>query len=100
MYHKRESGQLSLFAFLCFALVFGLPSAEVVALAGLAFALTALFVVLFIEQLKGKQQRISGALGLVCTVVALAVFGADQMVIAAMVLILICLLAGRRKLCS
>jgi len=67
---------------------------------GLDFALTALFVVLFIEQLKGKQQRISGLIGLVCTVAALAVFGADKMVIAAMVLILFCLLAGRRKLCS
>ena len=68
--------------------------------AGMDFALTALFVVLFIEQLKGKQQRISGVIGLVCTVAALAVFGADKMVIAAMVLILVCLLAGRRQLCS
>lgn len=68
--------------------------------AGMDFALTALFVVLFIEQLKGKQQRISGFVGLVCTVAALAVFGADKMVIAAMVLILVCLLAGRRQLCS
>lgn len=68
--------------------------------AGMDFALTALFVVLFIEQLKGREQRICGLLGLVCTVVALAVFGADRMVIAAMVLILMCLLAGRRKLCT
>lgn len=67
---------------------------------GMDFALTALFVVLFIEQLKGKTQRISGVIGLACTVIALAVFGADRMVIAAMVLILICLLAGRRKLCT
>ena len=44
--------------------------------------------------------HLSGVLGLACTVVALAIFGADKMVIAAMVLILICLLAGRRKLCS
>ena len=67
---------------------------------GIDFALTALFVVLFIEQLKGKTQRISGVIGLACPVIALAVFGADRMVIAAMVLILICLLAGRRKLCT
>ena len=67
---------------------------------GMDFALTALFVVLFIEQLKGREQRISGVIGLVCTVIALAVFGADKMVIAAMVLILVCLLAGRRKLCT
>lgn len=67
---------------------------------GIDFALTALFVVLFIEQLKGKQQRISGIIGLVCSVVALAVFGADHMVIPAMILVLVFLLLGRRKLCS
>lgn len=67
---------------------------------GIDFALTALFVVLFIEQLKGKQQRISGMIGLVCSVVALAVFGADHMVIPAMILVLVFLLLGRRKLCS
>ena len=68
--------------------------------AGMDFALTALFVVLFIEQLKGREQRICGIIGHVCTGVALALFGADRMVIAAMVLILMCLFAERRKLCS
>ena len=67
---------------------------------GMDFALTALFVVLFIEQLKGKQQRLSGIIGLVCSVIALAVFGAEHMVIPAMVLVLLFLLLGRRKLCS
>lgn len=67
---------------------------------GMDFALTALFVVLFIEQLKGKQQRLSGVIGLVCSVIALAVFGAEHMVIPAMVLVLLFLLLGRRKLCS
>ena len=38
-------------------------------------------------------------IGVVCTVLSLAVFGADNLVIPAMVLILAALLAGRRKLC-
>lgn len=67
---------------------------------GMDFALTALFVVLLIEQLKGKQQCLSGVIGLVCSVVALAIFGADHMVIPAMVLVLACLMLERRKLCS
>ena len=65
---------------------------------GLDFALTGLFVVLFIEQVKNPQNRVSGIIGLVCTAAALAVFGADQLVIPAMVLILAVLLIGRKKL--
>ena len=65
---------------------------------GLDFALTGLFVVLFIEQVKNPQNRMSGVIGLVCSAAALAVFGADNLVIPAMVLVLIVLLLGRKKL--
>lgn len=67
---------------------------------GIDFALTALFVVLFIEQAIKRENRAPGAIGLVCSVVGLAVFGADNMIIPAMVLTLIVLLVGRRKLCA
>ena len=60
--------------------------------------MTALFVVLFIEQVKNPQNRMSGVIGLVCSAAALAVFGADNLVIPAMVLVLIVLLLGRKKL--
>lgn len=65
---------------------------------GLDFALTCLFTVLFIEQVRNPRNRTSGIIGLVCTVAALAVFGADQLVIPAMVLVLVVLLLGRKKL--
>lgn len=67
---------------------------------GLDFALTALFIVLFLEQWKKKENRMSGIIGIVCTVVALAIVGADQFVIPAMVLILAVLTIGRKKLCN
>ena len=67
---------------------------------GIDFALTALFVVLFIEQVTKREKRASGGIGLVCSVAALAVFGADNMVIPAMVLTMAVLLLGRRKLCA
>ena len=67
---------------------------------GLDFALTALFVVLFIEQVTKRENRASGGIGLVCSVAALAAFGADNMVIPAMVLTMAVLLLGRRKLCA
>lgn len=66
---------------------------------GLDFALTALFVVLFIEQMKKKENRNSGLIGIFATVLALVIFGADNLVIPAMIIVLGCLLAGRRKIC-
>lgn len=65
---------------------------------GMDFALTALFVVLFLEQWKKKENRPAGLIGLLCAAASLAVFQADNMVIPAMLLILAVLLAGRRRL--
>ncbi|MBR5468138.1 MAG: AzlC family ABC transporter permease [Firmicutes bacterium] len=66
---------------------------------GLDFALTALFVVLFLEQMKKKENRNSGVIGIFATVLALVIFGADNLVIPAMIIVLGCLLAGRRRIC-
>ena len=65
---------------------------------GLDFALTALFVVLFMEQWKKRGNRPAGLIGIGCTVVSLLVFGADNLVIPAMVLIMAVLLGGRKRL--
>ena len=65
---------------------------------GLDFALTGLFVVLFIEQVTDPQKRAGGIIGLACSVVALTIFGADRLVIPAMLLVLAALLIGRKKL--
>jgi len=65
---------------------------------GLDFALTALFVVLFMEQWKKRSNRPAGLIGIGCTVVSLLVFGADNLVIPAMVLIMAVLLGGRKRL--
>ena len=64
---------------------------------GLDFALTALFVVLFIEQVRKKENRLPGLIGMVCSTVALCIFGADQMVIPAMILILVLLLLDMKR---
>ena len=69
-------------------------------LGGMDFALTALFVVLFLEQLRQKQRRLPGAIGIACAVVALLVCGPDNLVIPSMVLIFASLLIGRKKLCA
>lgn len=67
---------------------------------GLDFALTALFIVLFLEQWRKRENRPVALIGLGCTAASLAVVGADRLVIPAMVLILAVLLGGRNKLCD
>lgn len=67
---------------------------------GLDFVLTALFIVLFLEQWKKRENRWSGVIGLLCTVIALVVVGKNNFVIPAMILILFVLTVGRKKLCS
>lgn len=67
--------------------------------AGLDFALTALFVVLFLDQIKTKVNLVSGLIGIFCTTVCLLLFGADQFAIPSMVLILCVLTIGRKRIC-
>ena len=67
---------------------------------GLDFALTALFVVLFLEQMKKKDNWVLGLIGIACSLISRLVFGAANMVLPALAIILITLLAGRKKLCN
>ena len=67
---------------------------------GLDFALTALFVVLFAEQMKNKKHWILGFIGIITTVLSLVLFGADNLVIPSMVMIIVILAAGRSRLCN
>lgn len=66
---------------------------------GIDFVLTALFVVLFMEQWKKKENRAAGIIGILCAAASLALFGPDNLVIPAMVMLLVVLLGGRKRLC-
>jgi len=63
--------------------------------AGISFVLTALFVVLFMEQLKNRSNIIPGIIGLGATLISLLFFG-DNLIIPAMALIMVAMLAMRR----
>lgn len=67
---------------------------------GLDFSLTALFVVLFLEQWKERERRGAGIAGIACAAVSLAVFGPDDLVVPAMLMILAVLLGGRKLRCA
>jgi len=67
---------------------------------GMDFALTALFVVLFLEQIGKRENRFAGIAGVVCAVAAVAVFGPGGMVVPAMILVLaVLVLEWRLKWC-
>ena len=67
---------------------------------GLDFVLTALFVVLFWEQMQWSQNRFAGLAGLAASATAVWIFGAANMVIPAMILVVLVLLGGRGRLCD
>lgn len=58
---------------------------------GLDFVMTAMFVVIFLEQFLKEKNHVSSLLGLALPTVCLVLFGADHFVIPAMALILIAL---------
>lgn len=55
---------------------------------GLDFVLTALFVVIFIDQWKSQKNHKPAMIGVLCTVVCLIVFGDDKFIIPSMIAIL------------
>lgn len=63
---------------------------------GLDFAITALFLVLFVEQMKKKSGIISGFIGLLATFTVLMIVGRENMVVVSMLTIVVLLVLGRR----
>lgn len=66
--------------------------------AGIDFAMTALFVVIFVEQWESTKQHLPAITGVLCTVVALLIFGADDFLIPAMIAITVVLILERKWL--
>lgn len=65
---------------------------------GMDFAMTALFVVIFVEQWKGAKSHIPALLGLGISVICLVLLGASSFVIPSMVLITLALSLCRKQL--
>ncbi len=65
---------------------------------GLDFAMTALFVVIFLEQWKKDTNHLSAMIGLVLPIVCLVIFGAQSFMIPAMAAILLGLSLARKPM--
>jgi 4-azaleucine resistance transporter AzlC len=65
---------------------------------GIEFAMTALFVVIFVEQWMEKKNRIPEIIGVLCSVVCLLIFGGDKFVLPTMLAIVSFLFVGKKKI--
>lgn len=65
---------------------------------GVDFAMTALFVVLLVEQGKKRENRPPALVGLLCALLSLALLGPDHFLIPALAGLTLCLLALRPRL--
>lgn len=62
---------------------------------GIDFAMTALFIVIFVEQWMAGGKRIPALIGLISTAALRVAFGMDRFVLPSMICILCCLVLGR-----
>ncbi len=62
---------------------------------GISFVMTALFVVIFVDQWKSVKNHTPAIVGMVCSFVALFVFGASNFMLPAMAAIVVCFLFKR-----
>lgn len=65
---------------------------------GLDFVLTALFVVIFIGQWKSPEKRKPAAVGVMCSIICLAIFGQSHFIIPSMIAILVILTIFQKKI--
>lgn len=66
--------------------------------AGIEFSMTALFVVVFVEQWKSTSSHLSALIGVVTSIICLLIFGADNFLIPAMIAITVVLTLCRKTL--
>ncbi len=66
--------------------------------AGLDFVMTAMFVVIFMEQWMKQKKHHTGLIGIGCTALCLYFFGSTSFMVPAMILIIVILLAFRKPL--
>ena len=65
---------------------------------GIDFAMTALFVVIFIEQWLERKNREPAVIGVISAVICLQIFGTSKFVLPSMLLIVLLLFMGRGRL--
>lgn len=63
---------------------------------GIDFAMTALFIVIFVEQWMEKKNRFPAVAGVISSLICLLIFGKDSFILPSMIVIMIILLSNHR----
>ncbi len=63
---------------------------------GIDFAMTALFIVIFVEHWLEKKNRFPAIVGVVASIISLLIFGKDSFILPSMIIIMIILLSNHR----
>ncbi len=64
---------------------------------GIEFVMTALFVVMFVNQWEGTDDHIPALIGVVCSLVCLVIFGGEDFILPSMILIVAAFFAQMKK---
>lgn len=65
---------------------------------GIDFAMTALFLVIFVEQWLSSKKHIPALVGIGCALLCLLIFGQDNFILPSMICIMLLLLSGRKAI--
>lgn len=65
---------------------------------GIDFSMTALFTVIFIDQMRASKSKTPGIIGIFCAIICLLIFGADKFLLPSLIITVAILLAGKNRM--
>ena len=67
-------------------------------LTGIDFSMTALFTVIFIDQMRASKSKLPGIIGIFCAIICLLIFGADKFLLPSLIVTVAILLLGKSRM--
>lgn len=65
---------------------------------GIDFSMTALFTVIFIDQMRASKSKLPGVIGVFCAIICLLIFGADKFLLPSLIVTVAILLLGKNRM--
>ena len=65
---------------------------------GIDFSLTALFTLIFIDQMRASKSKLPGVIGVFCAIICLLIFGADKFLLPSLIVTVAILLLGKNRM--
>lgn len=65
---------------------------------GIDFSMTALFTVIFIDQMRASKSKLPGIIGVFCAIICLLIFGADKFLLPSLIVTVAILLLGKNHM--